>query len=308
MRAAAPGKIVLTGAYAVLYGAPALVMAVDRHAIADSDRRNTRRSPELAAAFGDAAAPAVDTSALYERGVKLGLGSSAAVTVAALATTVTAAELERGRHALFQRARAAHAQAQGGGSGIDIAASTFGGLLEYRLSSCGEENPASASRGESPVDGEATSRVWPAGLVCEVFFAGQSAKTSGLLARVRALAAADPAMFRRVMDAVITSSTEAVAALGAASDFVAAAARFGRALGALGAAAAAPIVTPAFGELAQLAEREHAAFFGAGAGGGDIAVHLGTEPASRAFTARARELGLTPVALALDPLGVRHLA
>ena len=33
MKARAPGKIVLTGAYAVLAGAPALVIAVDRHAV-----------------------------------------------------------------------------------------------------------------------------------------------------------------------------------------------------------------------------------------------------------------------------------
>ena len=35
MRARAPGKLVLSGAYAVLEGAPALVAAVDRYAVAD---------------------------------------------------------------------------------------------------------------------------------------------------------------------------------------------------------------------------------------------------------------------------------
>ena len=43
MRARAPGKLVLSGAYAVLEGAPALVAAVDRYALADSERSATLR-------------------------------------------------------------------------------------------------------------------------------------------------------------------------------------------------------------------------------------------------------------------------
>ena len=42
MRARAPGKLVLSGAYSVLEGAPALVAAVDRYALADD-----AREPEL---------------------------------------------------------------------------------------------------------------------------------------------------------------------------------------------------------------------------------------------------------------------
>jgi len=34
VRIIAPGKLVLTGAYAVLEGAPAIVVAVDRYAVA----------------------------------------------------------------------------------------------------------------------------------------------------------------------------------------------------------------------------------------------------------------------------------
>src|SRR5258708_4450324 len=90
MKAAAPGKLVITGAYAVLEGAPAIVCAVDRYAyaedrdgptIADGDRpwRSTR---EVTAALDPA--PATDTSALEDAGQKLGLGSSAAALVAAL--------------------------------------------------------------------------------------------------------------------------------------------------------------------------------------------------------------------------------
>src|SRR5260370_38319363 len=91
MRVLAPGKLALTGAYAVLDGAPALVAAVDRYAVADSSRVSQSPAPEVRAAFGDAAAPETDVRALHDaEGRKLGLGSSAAAVVAALAATTLA--------------------------------------------------------------------------------------------------------------------------------------------------------------------------------------------------------------------------
>jgi phosphomevalonate kinase len=110
-RAAAPGKLVLAGAYAVLEGAPAIVCAVDRCAYAfDGEGRSTR---EVEAAFPEGA-PAVDVSELESDGKKLGLGSSAAALVAALALRAT----QRGedvssasvRRAIFERAREVHAR------------------------------------------------------------------------------------------------------------------------------------------------------------------------------------------------------
>jgi phosphomevalonate kinase len=79
MRAAAPGKLVVTGAYAVLEGAPAIVFAVDRLAIADTATTTDRPTAEVRAALGDRPAPSFDASALENQGTKLGLGSSAAV-------------------------------------------------------------------------------------------------------------------------------------------------------------------------------------------------------------------------------------
>ena len=91
MKAIAPGKLVLTGAYAVLDGAPAIVVAVDRHAVADASRTARSAAPEIRAALEGAPAPEVDVSALYDaRGGKLGLGSSAAAVVAALAARALA--------------------------------------------------------------------------------------------------------------------------------------------------------------------------------------------------------------------------
>ena len=49
--ARAPGKLVVTGAYAVLEGATSIVAAVDRYATADSGRPPTRVTEEVAAAI-----------------------------------------------------------------------------------------------------------------------------------------------------------------------------------------------------------------------------------------------------------------
>jgi phosphomevalonate kinase len=85
VRARAPGKVVISGAYAVLDGAPAIVSAVSRYAVADSARSAERETPEVRAALGDRPAPWFDAGELFARGEKLGLGASAAILVAALA-------------------------------------------------------------------------------------------------------------------------------------------------------------------------------------------------------------------------------
>src|SRR5262245_32806891 len=111
MIARAPGKLILTGEYAVLDGAPALVIAVDRRAIARQTRPPPPRgsSPFLVAVAaeiaarrgeGDPAAAramrvAVDSSAFYDGTTKLGLGSSAAVTVAATALALGVRDIDR---------------------------------------------------------------------------------------------------------------------------------------------------------------------------------------------------------------------
>ena len=83
MIATAPGKLIVTGEYAVLDGAPAIVVAVDRRAIARRNAPPCGSSPfliavaeEIAARRGaaDPAAQAaleisVDSSAFYDRSI-----------------------------------------------------------------------------------------------------------------------------------------------------------------------------------------------------------------------------------------------
>ena len=83
MIARAPGKLVLSGAYVVLEGAPALVAAVDRYVAADTRKPADRITEEVQAALDLgmlARAPWFDAGALRtalpEGGSrKLGVGS-----------------------------------------------------------------------------------------------------------------------------------------------------------------------------------------------------------------------------------------
>ena len=101
-RARAPGKLMLAGEYAILHGGEAWVMAVDRHAVA-RDRVEGDTSfvpPEARAAWEEATregllrampdegAFTIDLSAMNHDGRKLGVGSSAAGCVAALAWAI----------------------------------------------------------------------------------------------------------------------------------------------------------------------------------------------------------------------------
>jgi hypothetical protein len=78
MRACAPGKLVLSGAYSVLEGAPAIVSAVDRYACCNSARPASLVTDEVRAALPSGNAPEFDAAALRADGRKLGLGSSRA--------------------------------------------------------------------------------------------------------------------------------------------------------------------------------------------------------------------------------------
>jgi phosphomevalonate kinase len=345
MIATAPGKLILTGEYAVLGGAPAIVVAVDRRAIARRNATPLGTSPflvsvaeEIAARRGasDPAARAaleisVDSSAFYDRTTrprldpttlaqrsitaqraavdpghaaevapgksKLGLGSSAAVTVAATALALDTTK----RREILEIALAAHARAQGPrgarGSGADIAASVFGGALVF-------SRPA----GTGPCLIE--PRRWPASVTLVPFFTGASADTAQLVARVEGARAA----YRTAVDAAIAAIAEAsraaCAALAAPPDIapialIGAIALAADATDRLAAATRIDLVpacvTAARGALA----RHGGTAKTTGAGGGDVGVAV--IPATLDETVVARcliEAGCQPLRVALDETGV----
>jgi len=170
IKASAPGKVIIAGEYAVLDGAPAICMAVDRRAhvsITSSDKDcHSVLAPgfsesaghfrskqgridwiEGAAAFplldavwqeldpgiAESMVIVLDSNEFMDAGssTKIGIGSSAALTVALTAALALAA----GDEPSIQRsAAAAHRRFQGGaGSGVDIACSLAGGIVEYHM-------------------------------------------------------------------------------------------------------------------------------------------------------------------------------
>jgi phosphomevalonate kinase len=297
MRVLAPGKLLLAGAYAVLDGAPALVVAIDRYAVADGERPATNPTPEVLAALTAHEAPDVDASALREGAFKLGLGSSAAMLVASLGVMYRRAGKDLGhadvRQALFVEARRAHASVQGGGSGVDIAASVYGGALEYVLGAGGEARVEALTL--------------PTAIVMDVFWCGAPAVTTSMRARVDALRGRDAGAYEARIDAIADAARDAISAARAndLARFVKAEQRGSQALAALGRDADSPIIPPAVAPLVPLAEADGAAFLPSGAGGGDVFVHLGKSLASSRFTTAAGAAGMRRLPMHLDQGGVR---
>lgn len=181
IEAGAPGKLFLSGEYAVLEGAPALACAVSRKVTAHFLPGGAGEAPE-AAVWRRAAhrilrrqgldpTPAgealqIDSRALYTAdGIKLGLGSSAAVAVA-VSGLLLAAQDESASDPRAQRiAGELHRAVRGpGGSGVDVAASFHGGVIAV-------------------VQDRVEHLQWPEGLHCRVIFTGRDADTGSAVAR-----------------------------------------------------------------------------------------------------------------------------
>ena len=264
-----PGKLVLVGEYAVLTpGEPAIVAAVDRYAVGG------------AAGF--------DTRAFHDRstGRKLGLGSSAAVAVGRAALAEGTAD----RHRLLARARAEHeAMGQTGGSGVDLAASVFGGLLLYR-------------RGEPP-----EALPIPEGLSLVVGWTGVEARTPGFTAAVRAAFAVRPDDRSRFLDrsrrAVerfregLVRGNELSIREGLAGGLVAM--RF------LATATGLALFTPEVESLIEGAASCGVVAKPSGAGGGDCGIVVTLDgPGAVGLTEAWRGRGIEPLDLAIPPGGV----
>jgi phosphomevalonate kinase len=286
--ARAPGKLVALGEYAVLDGAPAVVLALERYAEAAIEpstdgrcRLTTRSGAVVERTFAPggtsgvplvdlvaAAAPqlawtaAIDSQAFFDREAKLGLGSSAAVlcawagAFAAFARSQGEAIAEPKVEALIEL----HRQFQGGkGSGLDVAASYTGGAIVYRTPRPGLPQIGSVRLPNS---------VGFAGI-----FAGRSASTPDLIAHYRAWRTRRPreatALMRR-LDALAETGCAALEGTNAAAEWLEAFAAYGRGLQELGEAIGVDLVTPEHREIGAEARRHGVAYKISGAGGGDL--------------------------------------
>lgn len=346
--ASAPGKAVLIGEYAVLHGAPALVLAVERRVRVSVRACRPEASrlevPELAAdalAFdigpggrlswsdpradrdefalgrnllaraieraGDRALPQpgglqvrIDSSELYlpsdDGGLtKLGLGSSAAVTVA-LSAAMQAYLQDAGPDARPRLVDLleSHGQAQGGrGSGLDVAAALEGGLILYRL---GEDGPEMQTVG------------WPGSWPLLFVWTGEAASTGRFLERYERWRLGDPSGAAELWQAMDTCAREAWASVESTDldRFMTCINNYRELMGKIGSRIRAPVLTPQHLRLSEIALEVGAAYKPCGAGGGDLGVFVAADSEqleqirSRIEACGFPELGLKPALTGLQ--------
>ena len=312
-RILAPGKLVLMGEYSVVDGAVAVVMAVDRWVSVgwgDSTplglvafaRAETARRLGVKVAQDDFAA---DSSELHAGAVKLGLGSSAAVTVGAVGSVFYEAglDLEQGdiRTRLWDVAHEIHDGFQGkGGSGIDIAASIHGGFTMMR------HNGPGVARSFTP---------WtpPEGIVWVPVWTGIEASTPSFLDAVRGFRTRDPDRYATLM-AEMTGVSERFANVGCIARSIGPGSttvlldtihQYSELMTDLGRFCGTPIVSEPMARVVAAARETGGAAKPSGAGGGDFMIAaFPVEGDVETFQRRVRREGMVPMDLGVGGRGV----
>jgi len=302
----APGKLMIAGEYAVLEGAEAVVTAVGRRAYARlAAGPQPPLSPEAQAARAAAerrvgpvsGAITLDVGELQQEGRKLGLGSSAA-TAAAAAGAVFAAHghdvaTSETREQVLLAALEGHRAVAPHGSGADVAAAVLGGFVRFRKLGDGVETH---------------TLPWPEQLELVVVWHGTPVRTSDMLSHVRNLAAHQPDVYRARMRELAEQSEQLISAL-MASDLATVVECFhsyGTAMGELGQAAGASVMTDACEQLRHLARDHGGAAKPSGAGGGDVTIAaFSSATEASAFRARCAGAGFEVLSLELGAHGER---
>lgn len=303
--ASAPGKALLCGEYAVLEGAPAVVAAVDRRVFISWSESAAPMPAEVAATLQRAQAEVgsvegaltVDVRDLQHERIKLGLGSSAAAAAATAAAVFASRGHELEDPATLQRvfkcAFEGHRSIAAEGSGVDVAASAFGGFLRFARS--GNEI-------------EIRPVVMPIGLSMRLIWTGHAARTSDLVSKVQSLSRHDPGLHQQCMDRLTDLSEQFASAFeaGSAGKLVSIAAAYSTAMGALGEAASAPILAASLLRVTELAAQFSGSAKPCGAGGGDVAIAFFVDSdAASGFELACKEEGLHPVDVSWGAAGIR---
>jgi mevalonate kinase len=215
----APGSLMLMGEHAVLHGRRALVCAVNRRlSVCATGRADGRVAVRSALGGAEAAMSAPDGLPDALRFVReavrggapmlpggctldiesdlphtLGLGSSAAVTVAVVGAVRALAGAPPAPHDWIRAARAAIVAVQGRGSGADAAASVLGGLVAYRA---------------EPFHAERLPGLFP----LTVVYSGAKRPTAEVMEEQAVAQTAAPAFFEAVYDAMDAAAGAAEAA------------------------------------------------------------------------------------------------
>ena len=304
--ASAPGKLMISGEYAVLEGAVAIVASVDVRAHArwvddatqtlPPEARETRKLAELALGVLRGTL-AIDARDLRKSGLKLGLGSSAAASAAVAGAVLETHGFDLKDPAVRRRALelalAGHKAIAPEGSGADVAAAVLGGFVRFRLE---HGQLAEAERVE-----------FPRSIETRVVWTGKEARTSEFVRAVRDFEARDGRAFGLLRDDLRDQSARFAEAIarGDAAEVISAAAAYGLGMGQLGRSAGVDIVTKELSKIALLAKQHGGAAKPSGAGGGDVAIALFPSTASaQAFDSACAEAALDRLELRLGAPGV----
>jgi phosphomevalonate kinase len=225
---------------------------------------------------------------------KLGLGSSAALTVALLGALHAYAELAP---PTLDEAIATHRAIQHGqGSGIDIAASLTGGLARFEFG-------GDAAR--------ATPMRLPDGLRWCCVYSGHPASTSAMLETVATWRERAPTAFAQRSRELATISSRGIDAMTAndAAAFLSSLHDYAGALARFGEAAGADIASREHRAIAAIAAECGCVYKSCGAGGGDVGVTFAVEDVRlRAFAGRVAQAGYPVIGLEADPKGLEVAA
>ncbi len=243
----------------------------------------------------------IDTSGFVqnENGFKLGLGSSAAVTVAFMRAVMAYLGKEGSdvsEQSLFTRAHELHRKMQGGvGSGLDIAASVFGGLVAF-----GATKP-----GTMVVPEKLAALSWPA---MAPVFVGLSASTPDLVMKVNTWRDCEPQLFNELM-ATMHGVAQNVIAASRSGNLLAVrqgCTEYCGLMQKLGEASGADIISEAHANLRDASTRKGFDYKPSGAGGGDLGIVLAAHTEELlGFRALVEELGGSWTELGISSHGVQ---
>jgi len=217
----------------------------------------------------------IDTSEFYHQidNSKIGLGSSAAVTVATLKALFRLTETQTDQVNFFSMALKAHRIAQEGkGSGVDVAASTYGGLIQYT-------QPKSNSETAHTIE----SITLPDNLFIIPVWTGYSVSTREFVGRVNRVKSDSPEAYRTVIQSLGDLASLGIENLraGRISYFLEIIQEYGNAMSQLGQLADIDIFSEVHHKIREVVEQSGGVYKPSGAGGGDIGVAITTTPEIR---------------------------
>ncbi|PAE27779.1 phosphomevalonate kinase [Paenibacillus sp. 7884-2] len=215
-------------------------------------------------------------------GIKYGLGSSAAVVTSVITAILNKFHVEKPASELvFRLAAISHVKTQGNGSGADVAASSFGGMLQYAsfqaewlLDAYKNRNSITDLVESTWTYYDAKSIQMPKNVYFCVGWTGKPASTSKLVDRILQLKSDNPEAFQRFLNASKLAVDQFLQGMENADvELLLKGVKQNReALATVGKDADTPVETPLLGTLCDLAESLGGAGKPSGAGGGDCGI------------------------------------